>query len=454
MKQCIILLTIVFYLNGFSQCYESVQIGNLHMVGLQTNGTLWAWGENTSGQLGLGDNVSVSTPVQIGVETDWNEIAVGSGFNLAVKENGTLWAWGSNEFDQLGTGLLDSEITSPVQVGSDGDWHVIAAGNKHSVAIKSDGTLWAWGDNFFNQVGDGTSIGRNTPTLISSDTDWEFLSAGTDYTMAIKNGGELWAWGRGLGGQLGNGETDLNTEVPTRIGTDDDWVEVKTGFGHTVALKSDGTVWSWGNNDFGQLGRAASQQEELEITQIGQDSDWQSLDCGGNSTLLLKEDGTLWGCGQNSFGQLGNGSTMNSTFPVELSDLNEWTSITAGNFNGASVFNGQLYTWGSNIAGQIGNGTTIEQLVPTLINDCTLNTSENKNNLIKVFPNPSNGVFNIQLYDGVLHSLYVTDMLGNIVKTVIDRKGQIDLSNFSRGSYILYIQTSETNWSRQVLIKI
>lgn len=424
------------------------------MIGLQTNGTLWSWGENTSGQLGQGDNVSVSNPVQVGVDSDWAMVAAGDGHNLAIRENGTLWAWGSNGNDQLGAGISDFLIFSPIQVGTDNDWAIVSAGNKHSVGIKNDGTLWAWGDNFYNQVGDGTSIDRNTPTLISSDTDWEFLSAGSDYTMAIKNGGELWAWGRGLGGQLGNGETDLNTDEPTRIGTDDDWVDVSNGFGHTVALKADGSIWSWGNNDFGQLGRSASQQEELTITQIGEDSDWQSLACDGNFTLLLKEDGTLWGCGQNTFGQLGNGSTTNSPVPVQLSDLNTWTSMAAGNFNGASVFNGELYTWGSNIAGQIGNGTMDEQLEPTLINNCTLNIADHKKSEVEVFPNPSTGIFNISLTnDQRVHTLYITDMLGKVISTELNSNGQVNLSAFARGSYILLVETSDTGWSRQVLIK-
>ena len=145
---------------------------------------------------------------------------------------------------------------------------------------------------------------------------------------------------------------------------------------------------------------------------------------------------------------------VNSSILIQSSDLNEWTSISTGNFNGASVFNGQLYTWGPNIAGQIGNGTLEEQLEPLLITNCTLNTAETKKRDLRVFPNPSQGIFNIGLSnDQVIQSFHVTDMLGRTIINEVDFIGAVDLSTFARGSYILYVQTSSNVSLRQILVK-
>ncbi len=146
-------------------------------------------------------------------------------------------------------------------------WEVVAAGFAHTVAIKTDGTLWAWGYNEYGQLGDGTWEDKNTPTQIGTDTDWEAVAAGDYHSLALKTDGTLWVWGNNGYGQLGDGTT-VNKNIPTRIGIDTDWSAIAAGFYHTIALKSDDTLWAWGYNNYGQLGDGTAWKDSpVQITQ-------------------------------------------------------------------------------------------------------------------------------------------------------------------------------------------
>jgi alpha-tubulin suppressor-like RCC1 family protein len=240
-----------------------------HITALKTNNTLWAWGDNGYGQLGMGDigdgllgspNTNRITPTQIGTESDWLSVAVG-GFNTSgIKTNNTLWAWGDNTFGQLGDGTYDTR-TTPRQIGTTSDWSTAAVGSNiygaHSIGLKTNGTLWAWGNNGYGQLGDGTTDNGTTPRSIGTNSDWSQIVAGVSYTLALKTNNTLWAWGDNGYGQLGDGTYDTRT-APRQIGAESDWAAVATGGYvsqyHTIGLKTNGTIWVWGNNEFGQLG--------------------------------------------------------------------------------------------------------------------------------------------------------------------------------------------------------
>lgn len=289
------------------------------MGGIKANGTLWTWGYNYYGQLGDGTKTTRYLPVQIGIDTNWINLLIGSEHTLALKSDGTLWGWGINWYGQVGDGTT-THVTVPVQVGIATDWAVIAIGRDHSMAIKTNGTLWAWGRNWFGQLGDGTGQTRIVPTQVGVENQWKTISCGWYHCAAIKTDGTIWAWGFNNWGQVGKGTTSYQDKqyFPLKIGIDTDWTDVSCGDHHCVALKTSGAIWGWGSNDIGQLGDGTT-TNRLSPVQIGNNTtDWLVIAAGGYHTLALKVDGTLWSWGYNWQGQLGDGSTINRLSPVQI----------------------------------------------------------------------------------------------------------------------------------------
>jgi len=201
-----------------------------------------AWGYNGQGALGDGSSTTRSSPVQIGALTDWKDLSLGpqAAHTLAVKTDGTLWAWGYNGQGQLGVGST-TQKNSPVQVGALTDWSKVAAGSSHTVALKTDGTLWAWGLNANGQIGDGTSgagANKSSPVQIGALTNWAYVAAGDVHSIAVRNDGTLWTWGYNAQGQMGNGTTSGSPSAsPVQIGTLTNWGEVAGGYQFSLARK-------------------------------------------------------------------------------------------------------------------------------------------------------------------------------------------------------------------------
>jgi uncharacterized repeat protein (TIGR02543 family) len=289
-------------------------------------------------------------------------IATGWYHTMALKSDGTLWAWGYNYDGQLGDGTTTLRL-SPVQIGSDNNWVSVSAGDYHTIALKSDGTLWAWGRNDWGQLGDGTGANRISPVQIGSDNKWVSISTGAGHTIALKSDGTLWAWGLNSSYQLGDG-TGINSLSPVQIGSDNTWVSISAGANHTMALKSDGTLWAWGSNGTGQLGDGTT-TDRLSPVQIGSDTTWVSVSAGANHTIALKSGGTLWAWGWNAHGQLGDGTTTNRLSPIQIGSDSKWVSVSAGgDYTTALKSDGTLWAWGSNGTGQLGDGTTTNRLSP------------------------------------------------------------------------------------------
>ena len=294
---------------------KAVAAGGYHTVALKNDGTLWSWGYNNCGQLGLSGGSNRNSPVQIGSGTDWSVVAAGYYYTVAIKNNGTLWSWGHNNYGQLGNGTVTDHLT-PVQIGSDTDWSVVAAGGDHTVALENNGTLWAWGCNSNGRLGDGTIAHRDSPVKIGSDTDWSAVFAGGGHTIALKADGSLWAWGRNDYGQLGLGDsgspaTDRNSPVQIPGGN---WASVSGGNYHTIASKRDGTLWAWGRNDYGQLG-LGNKIDQNTPERLGQAADLVSVSGGNEHSTALRRSGILWTWGLNSAGQLGDGTNTNRDKP-------------------------------------------------------------------------------------------------------------------------------------------
>lgn len=446
MKTKLFFLLLVVLLNTQinAQCWQSVSAGGLHTIAIKTDGTLWAWGINVNGQ--LGDNTivfDINTPIQIGTATNWQSVSAGLNYTVAIKTDGTLWAWGYNNYGELGDGTIISKNT-PTQIGIATNWKTIVAGEYHTVGIKTNGTLWAWGNNKTGALGDGTMIDKTTPTQIGVATNWQSISIGNGFTVGIKTNGTLWSWGYNTNGQLGDG-TIINKNTPTQIGVATNWKSIDAGQRHVVAVKTDGTLWAWGINFEGQLGDGTTVERHSPI-KIGIATNWQSVSAGDLHSVAIKTDGVLWAWGYNGSGQLGQDLlTHNYYFPQTL--LNPVANnlfITAGaQHNGVIKVDGTLWAWGYNQDGQIGDGTTVTNvIVPTQIGCTALGTEKISlsNDSFSIYPNPVNDILHIQSSTNqVIDKIVITDLIG---KKVLEQKGnnkQLNVQQLQQGMYLLHV---------------
>ncbi|MBG8554194.1 RCC1 domain-containing protein [Hymenobacter guriensis] len=344
-----------------------VAAGGSHTVAVRPDGSLWAWGDNASGQLGLSATGGQQpNPVRVGTATNWVSAAAGSGHTVAVRADGSLWAWGSNGSGQLGLGSSTSQDT-PQQVGTGTSWASVSAGGGHTIAVRADGSLWAWGDNGNGQLGLGnTNSGYTSPTQIGTATNWVSAAAGGSHTAAVQVDGSLWAWGNNDQGQLGLNNISSQTS-PQQVGTVTNWASVAAGDSHTVAVRADGSLWAWGSNGSGQLGLGNSTSQNTP-QQMGTGTSWMSAATGDAHTLAVQTDGSLWAWGSNVNGQLGLGNTTNRTTPHYLGGLTSWLSAAAGgNHSAGEQSCGAVWAWGLNGSGQVGDGSITQRTSPVLI---------------------------------------------------------------------------------------
>ena len=313
--------------------WKDISVGSQHMIALKLDGTLWSWGLNTNGQLGKGtttNNNANGTPVQIGSDSNWISVSAGDNHSLAIKSNGTIWAWGAGSSGRLGVGDTTGR-TSPTQIGSDSNWISVSGGSLHTLAIKSNGTLYAWGSNINGRLGDGTTTQRNSPVQIGSDTNWMKVSAGNSHTVALKNDGTLWTWGYNAQGQLGD-DTTIQKTSPIQIGTDTNWKEIYAGYQYTFAIKNNGTLWAWGWNNYRVFGNGTTTDSLVPI-QIGSDTNWRLIEGRDLSTFAIKTDGTLWAAGtDNAESPLGFGISQNTTILTftQIGTDTDWLLISGG----------------------------------------------------------------------------------------------------------------------------
>jgi alpha-tubulin suppressor-like RCC1 family protein len=348
--------------------WKSIAGGGYHTVALKTDGTLWSWGSNTSGRLGVNDTTNRNTPVTTLLGgTNWKSIAGGGTHTVALKTDGTLWSWGNNSYGQLGVND-DTDRSTPVTTLLGGtNWKSIACGGPHTIALKTDGTLWSWGNNGNGQLGVNDISNRNTPvTTLLGGTNWKSIAGRLNHTIALKTDGTLWSWGNNANGQLGvNNTTSRSTPVTTLLGGNN-WKSIAGGNGHTVALKTDGTLWTWGLNTSGQLGVNNTTQRNTPVTTLLGGTNWKSISAGNGHTVALKTDGTLWSWGSNTNGQLGVNDTTNRNTPVTtLLGGTNWKSIAGGDLHTIALkTDGTLWSWGLGSFGQLGVNNTTNRSTP------------------------------------------------------------------------------------------
>lgn len=363
----LILITLAAALQVTAQCWTKISAGGTHTLAIKNDGSLWAWGNNFGGQLGDGTTANSTVPVRVGTDNDWSSVFASSGyFSMALKSDGTLWAWGINWFGQLGNGTT-ANTAIPVQVGTDNNWQIISPGNEYVLATKTNGTLWAWGVNNVAQLGNGSYVNISSPEQIGTDTDWTLVDAGFETSMALKANGSIWAWGNNFNGIFGNGTTGTSSNVPILVSATNDWSTFNAS-AHVMAKKTDGSLWAWGYNADGQLGDGTA-TNGLSPVQIGTDLDWDTVIAGGNYTLALKNDATIWHWGNNTFGQYGNGTWFpTSLVPLQNPLYTDWESISVTDATAFGIRTGSnLWGWGSGSFGNIGNGSTINSNTPQTV---------------------------------------------------------------------------------------
>lgn len=342
--------------------------------------TLWAWGDNSNGRghLGLGDEIDRSSPVQVGSDVDWAQIASSSKHTHAIKTDGTLWGWGAANDGKLGMGALTSH-SSPVQVGALTDWSQVAAASSDSAAIKTDGTLWTWGSNNHGQLGQGNVIYISSPVQVGALTDWSQVAGFAKNFAAIKTDGTLWTWGRNNKGQLGLGTpTAQNESSPVQVGALTNWATVSVGQEHVIATKTDGTLWFFGGDGNGKGGQGTNQVHASSPVQVGALTDWSTAVAHQRFTAATKTDGTLWTWGDDMHGGLGNeqdAGTYGRSSPVQVGALTNWSAVIQSGYAAdgglALKTDGTLWVWGEGASGRLGNSSIVNTSSPIQVGSLT-----------------------------------------------------------------------------------
>ena len=356
------LITKDYFLTVYPEILNS--LGN---SGLIVSPELWSWGYNFYGNLGDNTTTSRSTPVTTILQSgNWKSISSGYHYSAAIKTDGTLWTWGNNDGGKLGINDTTSRSTPVTTLRGGTNWKSITCGENHTVALKTDGTLWSWGNNISGQLGINNTTSRSTPvTTLLGGTNWKSIACGINHTSAIKTDGSLWSWGSNGSGQLGvNDITTRITPVTTLLGGTN-WKQVDIGNANTIALKTDGSLWSWGYNFYGQLGINDTTSRYTPVTTLLGGTNWKSIACG-NHTIAIKTDGSLWSWGSNVSGQLGVNNTTSRNTPVTtLLGGTNWKSIACGeNHTVALKTDGTLWTWGLNSNGELGVNNTTSRSTP------------------------------------------------------------------------------------------
>ena len=332
--------------------------------GLQIS-PLLTWGRG--GVLGDGTTVSRRSPGTVaGDIANWCRVSGGSAHSAAIKTDGTLWTWGFNGQGRLGDGTTVSRNSPGTVAGGGTNWCLVSGGYCSASAIKTDGTLWTWGSNFCGQLGDGTTLDRSSPgTVAGGGTNWCQVS-GYNNSVAIKTDGTIWTWGCNRCGGLGDGTT-LNRSSPGTIwGNDTTWCRVSGGQFNVAAIKTDGTLWTWGYNNRGQLGNGTVTNGCSPGTIAGGGTNWCQVSTRSLFMLGIKCDGTLWTWGFNCSGQLGDGTTVSKSSPGTVAGSGTtWCQVSGGTFHNIAIkTDGTLWTWGRNCYGALGDGTTISRCSP------------------------------------------------------------------------------------------
>ena len=428
-------------------------------MGLRADGSLWAWGDNRHGQAGDGtisgfrlQPAQVARPSNAAAGTTWTDFTQGNYFAMGLRSDGSLWAWGDN-YGFFGDGTQVSHYTpslvpAPTSAAPGTVWTQVSSGSTQTLALRSDGTLWGWG---YGIIGDGTTMARILPVLIpnpngaAAGTTWTQVSCGSAHTLALRSDGTLWGWGNNVFGQLGHsigqgtqtGVPVMLVPTPPSATPGSRWVRVAAGNDHTLALRSDGSLWSWGNGYILTMSQIATPASATAGTT------WTEFAAGYIFSAALRSDGSLWTWGINSYGQLGLNNTSSYQTPQREFTHSAWTHVGAGSESTLAVdLSGLVYGSGDNSQAQLGDGTTISRLVfarslaPVLAAAPPLTAAART----MPYPNPAHGYcFLPGAVAGAAVQLH--NCLGQLVReTLLTTDNSLDVRELQTGFYQLTVR--------------
>ncbi|WP_395813549.1 MopE-related protein [Archangium minus] len=357
---------------------ETVVAGAYHSLMLRRTGQVQAWGQNQYGQLGPASSgvTVVTTPTPVTGLPPVKAIAAGIGHSLALDLDGQVWAWGQNASGQVGMGSAGGTVLVPAKVAGLTGIRNIAAGGNYSLALDEAGQVWAWGQNTAGQVGTGaTSVSVPSPMKVAGLPTIRAIAAGLNHVLALDTDGGVWAWGQNASAQVGTGATSATVLVPTRVTNLPRAKAIAAGAGHSLVIEVQfGEVWAWGQNNFGQVGSGSiSTTPTFVPTPVSGVSAATSIIAGHYFSMAIMGSGDVKAWGQNTYGQLGNGMTENSAVSVDVAGLGDAKAIAAGAQHVLAMRPGcPVWAWGNNGQGQLGNGTTSSS--STMVQSLLFNT--------------------------------------------------------------------------------
>ncbi len=345
---------------------------NIRNLLLPFDVNLYMWGFNSTGQLADNTVVSKSSPVSVsGSFTDWVQVS-SSTHSVAVRANGTAWAWGYNANGRLGDGTVVSKSSPVSVVGGFTDWIQVSAGGAHSAGVRANGTAWGWGLNTYGRIGDNTVVSKTSPvSVVGGFTDWKQISAGSEHTAALRANGSIWSWGRNNVGQLGDnvGTTLIRSSPVSVVGGFTDWIQVSAGGSFSLGLRSNGTAWAWGIGANGRLGDNTTVTKSSPVSVVGGFTDWIQVSASNSHGMGLRQNGTVWAWGSNLYGKLGDNSTAEKSSPVSVvGGFTDWVQVSGGTGHSIGLrADGTAWAWGNNTDGRLGDNTAVSKSSPVSV---------------------------------------------------------------------------------------
>ncbi|MBN2724387.1 MAG: hypothetical protein JXR95_09980 [Deltaproteobacteria bacterium] len=368
---------------GFDECtekiYQTISTGNSHTCAIDSNGKVWCWGNNLSGQLGNNSIQSSDIPEEVILEeqTTINSADGGDNSTCALDDSGDAWCWGSNLYGQLGNNeTTDSLVPVEVEMPAGITFTAISTGSYFSCAIDTEGQIWCWGSNNYGQLGNNLSVNSPVPVEIHNPDNKFFtsLNAGSAHVCALDDSGKPWCWGSNLYGQLGINTTN-DSPVPVAVLIQENLIlnSISCSDGNSCALDNSGNAWCWGRNNYGQIGNNSTLQALTpKSVDMPESTSFSSIGAGKSHNCALDTSGNAWCWGANNLGQLGIDSTSGWGYPVEvhMPENTTFSAISTGvAHNCALADNNRVWCWGFNSNGQLGVGDSVTRTLPALTMD-------------------------------------------------------------------------------------
>jgi alpha-tubulin suppressor-like RCC1 family protein len=358
-------------IQGSTKTFCSIDGGNNYTIGLDNRGQVWGWGNNYYGQLGDNSVIAICTPVSIhGVKKTFCSIVLGVSNTIGLDHRGQVWGWGYNLYGQLGNNSIISERTPVSILGASKTFCKITNSNYFSIGIDNRGQVWGWGNNYNAQLGDNSTTNQCTPvSILGAKKTFCNVGVGYKFSFGIDYTGQVWSWGENNKGQLGvNSFVSYCTPVSI-LGAKKTFCKVIGGEWHALAIDHNGRVWSWGYNNYGQLGNNDTPNKYTPVSILGNKKTFCNITGGFGITTGIDNHNQVWSWGDNSLGQLGDNTVINQCTPVLIAGVpKSFCKIANGLYHTTGIDNyGQVWSWGDNSSGQLGDNTVINQCTPVLI---------------------------------------------------------------------------------------